>query len=281
MDQAEPRPFGLPAWPHPQQRELPFAIVYGEPLTEPPQDLYIPPDALRVFLEAFEGPLDLLLYLIRRQNLDVLDINVVEIIDQYIRYIDLLGAMHIELAAEYLVMAATLAEIKSKMLLPKPAEEEEDDTDLRADLLRRLQEYEQIKGAAEKIDLLPRMERNFYQTSASPPPLPRTRPEPPVELHQLLQAMSAVMHREEIMQTHHVSGDVLPMRDRMTHILAAIDADQLVPFVRLFAGNEGRLGIVVTFIALMELVRERLAEVMQAQSFAPIHVRATMETEHA
>ena len=282
MHPAESEPAEPPRWPHLRQGEFPFAIVHGEPLTQPPQDLYIPPDALRIFLDAFEGPLDLLLYLIRRQNLDILNINVVDIIDQYIRYIDLLGTMHIELAAEYLVMAATLAEIKSRMLLPKPAgDAEEEEADPRADLIRRLQEYEQIKDAAENMDELGRMERNFYQASAWPPPLPRTQPKPTVKLEEFLQAMAELARREEVMQSHHVSWEVLPVRDRMSQLLTKINHEDFIPFNRLLAVHEGRLGIVVTFIALMELVKERLAEIVQAKPFALIHVRAAAESDHA
>ncbi len=282
MNQVASQAAAPPSWPHPKQGEFPFAIVYGEPLTQPPQDLYIPPDALRIFLDAFEGPLDLLLYLIHRQNLDVLDVNVVDIINQYIRYIDLLGVMHIELAAEYLLMAATLTEIKSRMLLPVPVgDEDEEEGDPRADLIRRLQEYEQIKDAAEKLEALERLERNFYQASAWPPPLRRSQPMPTVDFRELLLAMGELARREEIMQSHHVAWEVLPVRDCMSRILAKIGGEDFIPFNQLFVVNEGRLGIVVTFIALMELVKEQLAEIVQAKPFALIHVRATTEAERA
>jgi len=180
-----------PAAPaHPTQGEMPFAIVHGQAYTQLPQDLYIPPDALEVFLEAFEGPLDLLLYLIRRQNIDILDINVSEITSQYMAYVDLMESHQFELAAEYLVMAAMLAEIKSRMLLPRSQEESEEEEDPRASLIRRLQEYERFKQAAEDLDALPRMARNIYAAAAAAPDRALTRPDPDVELQEILIALS-------------------------------------------------------------------------------------------
>ncbi len=258
----------------PEQGEMPFAMVHGKAYTELPKDLYIPPDALEVFLEAFEGPLDLLLYLIRRQNIDILDINVSEITRQYIAYVEMMDAMHFELAAEYLVMAAMLAEIKSRMLLPRSDEAEEDEEDPRASLIRRLQEYERFKKAAEDLDGLPRMGRDVHQASAQAPDRNLTRPEPEVELTELLLALSEVLRRADMFESHHVEKERLSTRERMTQVLDKLAGKHFVPFVSLFSVSEGRLGVVVTFLAVMELIKESLVEIVQSESFGPIHVKA-------
>ena len=259
-----------------EQQEMPFAIVAGRSITELPKDLYIPPDALEVFLEAFEGPLDLLLYLIRRQNLDILDIRVAEITRQYMQYIELMEALSFELAAEYLVMAAMLAEIKSRMLLPRPetdAEGEEEDP--RAELIRRLQEYERFKKAAEDLDGLPRVDRDLWPASAVPPPADHQQPAPDVELKDLLLALSDVMQRAEMFAAHAVSFERLSTRERMGEVLRRVsEARDFVEFRALFSPEEGRLGVVVTFIAIMELAKESLVELVQNEPYAPIHVRA-------
>ncbi|HTF84576.1 MAG TPA: ScpA family protein [Cellvibrio sp.] len=260
----------------PSQAEMPFAIVHGKAYTQLPQDLYIPPDALEVFLEAFEGPLDLLLYLIRRQNIDILDINVSEITSQYMAYVDLMEAHQFELAAEYLVMAAMLAEIKSRMLLPRSAEEEEEGEDPRASLIRRLQEYERFKQAAEDVDKLPRIGRDVYQASAQAPDRSLTRPEPDVELQEILLALSEVLRRADMFESHHVSREKLSTRERMAQVLDKLAHNHFVPFVSLFKIEEGRLGVVVTFLAVMELIKESLVEIVQSESFGPIHVKARM-----
>ena len=263
--------------PHrPSQAEMPFAMVHGKAYTQLPQDLYIPPDALEVFLEAFEGPLDLLLYLIRRQNIDILDINVSEITSQYMAYVDLMEAHQFELAAEYLVMAAMLAEIKSRMLLPRSAEEEEEGEDPRASLIRRLQEYERFKQAAEDVDKLPRIGRDVYQATAQAPDRNLTRPEPDVELQELLLALSEVLRRADMFESHHVSREKLSTRERMAQVLDKLAHNHFVPFVSLFRIEEGRLGVVVTFLAVMELIKESLVEIVQSESFVPIHVKARM-----
>ena len=258
------------------QGEFPFAIVEGKTVTELPKDLYIPPDALEVFLEAFEGPLDLLLYLIRRQNLDILEIRVAEITQQYMQYVELMHAMQFELAAEYLVMAAMLAEIKSRMLLPRPQlEEMEEGEDPRAELIRRLQEYERFKQAAEDIDALPRVDRDVFPGSATPPPIDRQQPLPDVELKELLLAFSEVLRRADMFQNHKISFEALSTRERMGDVLKAISGGtNFVPFQTLFTAEEGRLGVVVTFLAIMELIKESLIEIVQSEPFAPIHVRA-------
>ncbi len=262
----------------PQQGEMPFAVVMGEALTELPPDLYIPPQALEVFLEAFEGPLDLLLYLIKRQNLDILEIDVSRITEQYMSYVDLMDAVQFELAGEYLLMAAVLAEIKSRMLLPRSSEVEEDEEDPRAQLIRRLQEYERFKKAAEDIREMPRMERDTWVASAKPPEINSTRPDPDVDMRELLVALSEVLHRADMYESHHIQREALSTRERMSQVLEHLSGDaQFVPFGALFTAREGRLGVVVTFLALMELIKEALVEIVQTENFGPIHVKARSE----
>ena len=258
---------------HPTQEEMPFAIVMGRHLTELPKDLYIPPEALEVFLEAFEGPLDLLLYMIRRQNLDILEINVAEITRQYMAYIEMMKAMQLELAAEYLLMAAMLAEIKSRMLLPRQVVEEEEE-DPRAELIRRLQEYERFKQAAEDIDDLPRLGRDVYPASAKEPDRRREKPQPDVAMKELLMALTDVLHRAEMFESHKVQLEKLSTRERMSQVLETLRGKQFVPFVSLFRLNEGRSGVVVTFLAIMELIKETLVEIVQSEPYGPIHVKA-------
>jgi segregation and condensation protein A len=261
----------------PQQGEMPFAIVMGKTLTEFPKDLYIPPQALAVFLEAFEGPLDLLLYLIKRQNLDILEIDVSRITEQYMEYVDLMDAMQFELAAEYLLMAAMLAEIKSRMLLPRATEADDEEEDPRAQLIRRLQEYERFKKAAEDIEELPRVERDTWVGSAQLPQLHRSRPDPEVDLRELLLALGEVLRRADMFASHHIQREALSTRERMSEVLERLAGQQFVPFVSLFRVSEGRLGVVVTFLALMELIKEALVEIVQAENFGPIHVKARSE----
>jgi segregation and condensation protein A len=259
----------------PEQGEMPFAVVLGEPVTELPKDLYIPPQALEVFLDAFEGPLDLLLYLIRRQNLDILDIPIAEITRQYTKYIEVMTELQLELAGEYLVMAATLAEIKSRMLLPRatqPGEMVEEDP--RAELVRRLQEYERFKRAAEDIDRVPRLERDNWVGSVEFADRRITRALPDVTLKEMLLAFRDVAIRAELFAHHHVQREPLSVRARMTEVLATLSAETFVEFVSLFKPEEGRRGVAVTFIAILELVREGLIEIVQAEIFAPLHVRA-------
>ena len=258
----------------PQQEEMPFAVVQGKELTVVPKDLYIPPDALEVILEAFEGPLDLLLYLIRRQNLDILDIDVAEITRQYMGYIELMATIQLELAAEYLVMAAMLAEIKSRMLLPRQQAEDEDEEDPRAELIRRLQEYERFKKAAEDLDELPRMGRDTHQASAETPDRQQQRPLPDVDMRDLLTAFADVLRRAEMFESHQVELEKLSTRERMSKVLDSLQDQQFVPFISLFTVEEGRLGVVVTFLAIMELIKESLVEIVQSESFGPIHVKA-------
>jgi len=256
-----------------RQQELPFAVVAGQPYTRMPQDLYIPPDALEVFLEAFEGPLDLLLYLIKRQNLDILNINVAQITRQYMQYIDLMESMQLELAAEYLVMAAMLAEIKSRTLLPKHEEVVEDEGDPRNELIRRLQEYERFKQAAADIDALPRMDRDLHLAVAEPPKIVSDRPLPDIQLQEMLVALSQVLRRAEMFEHHHVQMEKLSTRERMSQILTALQTNSFVPFMALFQPEEGKSGVVVTFLAVMELLKESLIDVVQNEMFGPIHVK--------
>lgn len=258
-----------------QQEEMPFAVVQGKELSTVPKDLYIPPDALEIILEAFEGPLDLLLYLIRRQNLDILDINVAEITRQYMGYIELMQAIQLELAAEYLVMAAMLAEIKSRILLPRQVVEGEDEeADPRGELIRRLQEYERFKAAAEDIDEMPRMGRDIHQASGESPDRSEERQFPEVDMREVLSALADVLRRAEMFESHHIQLEKLSTRERMSQVLEAIRGKQFVPFVSLFVEKEGRLGVVVTFLAIMELIKESLVEIVQNESFGPIHVKA-------
>ena len=258
----------------PQQEEMPFAVVQGKELTILPKDLYIPPDALEVILEAFEGPLDLLLYLIRRQNLDILDIDVAEITKQYLGYIELMASIQLELAAEYLVMAAMLAEIKSRMLLPRQKTEDEDEEDPRAELIKRLQEYERFKQAAEDIDELPRMGRDIHRATAEAPDRDQQRPHPDVDIRELVTALADVLKRSEMFESHQVEREKLSTRERMSQVMENLRDKQFVPFVALFTLEEGRLGVVVTFLAVMELIKESLIEIVQSESFGPIHVKA-------
>jgi segregation and condensation protein A len=261
--------------PHsPEQVEMPFALVNGEPVTQLPKDLYIPPQALEVFLDAFEGPLDLLLYMIRRQNLDILDIPIADITKQYMEYIGLMQELQLELAGEYLVMAATLAEIKSRMLLPRAVDPNAgEEGDPRADLVRRLQEYERFKSAAESIDRIPRMDRDTWVASADLSERKSSRPLPQVAMQEMLMAFREVVQRAEMFAHHHVQRERLSVRVRMSDILANLERASFVEFVNLFRPEEGRMGVTVTFVAILELVREGLIDIVQTEAYAPLHVR--------
>lgn len=255
------------------QGEMPFAVVSGEPVTELPRDLYIPPHALKVFLEAFEGPLDLLLYLIRRQNLDILDIPVAEISKQYARYIDLMSDMQFELAGEYLVMAATLAEIKSRMLLPRSMQEDTDEDDPRAELVRRLQEYERFKQAAEDLNALERLERDVLPAGAEATERKIVTTLPDVTLKEVLIAFKEAIERAEMFAHLHVQREPLSVRERMSAILVALKGEKYANFSDLFDPTEGRMGVTVTFLAMLELLREALIEIVQNEPYGPLHVR--------
>ncbi|NNF97425.1 MAG: segregation/condensation protein A [Halobacteria archaeon] len=261
--------------PTPQQEEMPFAIVRGTAVTELPKDLYIPPDALEVFLaETFAGPLDLLLYLIKRQNLDILDLPIAEITRQYMEYVELMKDMQLELAGEYLVMAAMLAEIKSRMLLPRPAHDAEEEGDPRAELVRRLQEYERYKQAAEDIDNLPRVGREVFPAEVAAPDLKVVRMPPKVELQEVLNAFKDVMQRAAMYEHHHIQMEPLSVRERMSIVLSNVATDHFTEFTTLFKVEEGRSGVVVTLLAILELIKQSLIELVQTEAFGPIHVKA-------
>jgi segregation and condensation protein A len=279
-----PKPPAAPAAappPHNLQTEMPFAVVEGQPVTELPRDLYIPPQALEVFLEAFEGPLDLLLYLIRRQNLDILDIPIAEITRQYTRYIELMQVLQLELAGEYLLMAATLAEVKSRMLLPRtPSAEAGEDADPRAELVRRLQEYERFKRAAEGIDRMARLERDTWVATAELVDRKVTRIAPQVSLQEMLLAFQEVLARSDMFAHHHVQREPLSVRQRMSDVMSALNASSFLDFVRLFRPDEGRRGVTVTFVAILELLREGLIEIVQSEAYGPLHVRLGNPARH-
>ena len=258
----------------PAQGEMPFAVVAGEPVTQLPQDLYIPPYALKVFLEAFEGPLDLLLYLIRRQNIDVLDIPIAEITRQYVEYIELMKEMQLDLAGEYLLMAAMLAEIKSRMLLPRAENEEEDEEDPRAELIRRLQEYERFKMVAEDLSTMPRLERDVFVADVEAPESKAVAELPDVTLKELLLSFHDVLKRAEMFSNLHFLREPLSVRQRMSEILTRLKTNKFSSFADLFDPEEGRMGVAVTFVAILELLRESTIDVVQAEAYAPLHVRA-------
>jgi len=257
----------------PLQSEMPFAVVQGTPVNEPPKDLYIPPDALEVFLEAFEGPLDLLLYLIKRQNLDILDIPIARITEQYMSYIDMMEEIKLELAAEYLVMAAMLAEIKSRMLLPRPPSDDVEEDDPRAELVRRLQEYERYKKAAEDLDALPRLERELHNVVVMYEPEGIEQQPPDVSLDALLEAFRDVLSRAEMFADHRVQRETLSVRERMALVMDRASPDTFISFGELFTIEEGKAGVVVTLIAILELIKESLIEMVQNDERGPIYVK--------
>ena len=261
----------------PHQEEMILATVKGKRVTTLPEDLYVPPNALEIMLDTFAGPLDFLLYLIRKQNIDILDIDVAKISEQYTSYIDLMDALHIELAGDYLVMAAYLAELKSKMLLPRP-EEQKDEEDPRAELIRRLQEYQRFKSAAEKIDSMPRIDRDFYASQAQLPEFALETPLADIPLEGLTLALAEVMRRVEQSQAHLINYEELSTRERMTHILERMRNEAFIEFTTLFNKEEGKIGVVVTFLAILELLKDSLIEIVQSEEFGPIHIKGIEET---
>lgn len=261
----------------PHQEEMILATVKGKRVTTLPEDLYVPPNALEIMLDTFAGPLDFLLYLIRKQNIDILDIDVAKISEQYTSYIDLMDALHIELAGDYLVMAAYLAELKSKMLLPRP-EEQKDEEDPRAELIRRLQEYQRFKSAAEKIDSMPRIDRDFYAAQAQLPEFALETPLADIPLEGLTLALAEVMRRVEQSQAHLINFEELSTRERMTHILERMRNEAFIEFTTLFNKEEGKIGVVVTFLAILELLKDSLIEIVQSEEFGPIHIKGIEET---
>jgi segregation and condensation protein A len=251
-----------------------IAMVRGLAFTNLPKDLYIPPDAMEVFLEAFEGPLDLLLYLIKKQNLDILDIPIAEVTRQYMEYVEIMKEVSLELAAEYLVMAALLAEIKSRMLLPRPENLQPDEDDPRAELVRRLMEYERFKKAAADIDELPRLGRDIFTVTTSVDHMVFDKPQANLNLKELLYALADVIKRAELTRNHEIKMEPLSVRERMTAIMAALQNTDFVEFSTLFTIEEGRPGIIVTFLAMLELLKHNLLEFVQTEPFAPIHLKA-------
>ena len=260
----------------PHQEEIVLATVQGKEVTSLPEDLYVPPNSLKIFLDTFAGPLDLLLYLIRKQNLDILGIDVAKITEQYISYIDLMESFEIELAGDYLVMAAYLAELKSRMLLPRPKENEEEE-DPRAELMRRLQEYQRFKEAAAKIDLLPRLNRDFYLAGAKLPEFEALTPIAELPMEELTFALAEVMRRVDQSKAHLINFEQLSTRERMTEILERMRNETFIEFYSLFSSEEGRMGVVVTFLAVLELLKDSLIEIVQSEEFAPIHIRGIEE----
>jgi len=257
----------------------PLAMVGGAPYQNLPEDLYIPPDALEVFLETFEGPLDLLLYLIKHQNMDVLNIPVLKITQQYMEYIEVMESLKMELAAEYLVMAAMLAEIKSRMLLPRPPVDSDDEDDPRADLVRRLLEYERFKRAAEDIDQLPRTNRDTFRASISLPHQQMVRPQPGVELNDILIAFKDVLKRMDQNRHHQIHREPLSVRERMSNILDQIHqgGGEFIAFHQFFVADEGKAGAVVTLLAILELCKERLLDIVQGEPLSELWVKAVSD----
>ena len=263
----------------PQQQEIPLAVVLGQPVLQIPQDLYIPPDALEVILDSFEGPLDLLLYLIRRQNLDILDIPVFEITKQYIGYIQTIQDLRFELAADYLLMAAMLAEIKSRMLLPRVVTEDGEEEDPRAELVRRLQEYERYKTAAEDLDKVPRQDRDTAVVQVGMPKRSTVQEPPSVDLRELILALQDVLKRAELFTEHAIKRETLSVRQRMTELLDRLQDGSFHRFETLFAVDEGKLGIVVSLLGLLTLAKEQLVDIVQDAPLAPIYVKSMSRTD--
>ena len=251
------------------------AMLRGEEYVDLPMDLYIPPDAMEVILDVFEGPLDLLLYLIKKHNLDIVNIPVARITEQYMEYVTVMSVLRLELAADYLEMAAFLMELKSRMLLPKPATEEGEEDDPRAELVRRLQEYERFKTAAQNLDELPREGRDLFVVKAALPKIDREKPQPQVEFKELLLAFKDVLKRADLQSSHHIQKEVLTVEEKMSVILRNLGAESFTNFVDFFDVGEGRLGVIVTFLAILEMVRSSIIELVQNEAFGPIYIRAS------
>ena len=247
-------------------------IVNGQEITDIPDDLFIPPDALRVILEQFEGPLDLLLYLIKKQNIDIIDIPILPITNQYVNYINMMQQMQFELASDYLVMASTLAEIKSKMLVPNNIEDD-DEEDPRAELIKRLMEYQKYKDLSEKIDLIPRLHRDTFVISGIMTNFNNTEERPKIELSQLESAFQEVLRRAEIFATHTIESEALSVRERMSNIIDAINNNGTIKFIDCFTFQEGRMGAIVTFLAILEMVKESLIDIIQNDDFSMIYLQ--------
>jgi segregation and condensation protein A len=257
---------------NPAAEAAPFARVYGQPLLEIPQDLYIPPDALEVFLEQFEGPLDLLLYLIRKENISVLDIPMAKLTEQYLVYVEMMRSQQLELAAEYLLMAAMMIEIKSRLLLPRPASADSIEEDPRAELVRRLMEYEQMKLAAHKLNELPQAGRDFtvVQVVFEREAMLRL---PDVSIEDLKHAWLTLLQRASVNRHHRITREQLSVREHMSRILRLLQSEEFIEFDRLFTPEQGVPVLVVSFLAVLELAKETLIEVSQEQAYAPIYVK--------
>lgn len=260
------------------QQPLPLAFINGEALMDKPEDLYIPPDALEVILEAFEGPLDLLLYLIRKQKFDVINLPILQVTRQYMEYVDVMKDIKLELAAEYLVMAAILAEIKSRLLLPKVESDEEDEEDPRAELVRRLREYEATKQASEQLDLLPRQERDFHVAKAeADEACEPIKLLPDVTMQELVFSFQSAMQRAAAFEHHQIEREALSTRERMSRILDMVNEHEFTQFDQFFTVEEGKAGVVVTFLAILELVKEKLLYIEQVEPYSAIHVKLSAD----
>ena len=244
----------------------------GKEITDIPEDLFIPPDALRVILEQFEGPLDLLLYLIKKQNIDIIDIPILPITTQYVNYINMMQQMQFELASDYLVMASTLAEIKSKMLVPNDIEDEEEE-DPRANLIKRLMEYQKYKDLSEKLDVIPRRNRDTFVISGIMTNFNKTDNLPKLKLDQLEAAFQDVLKRAEIYASHTIESETLSVRERMSSILININKNGTIKFTDCFTYSEGRMGAIVTFLAILEMVKESLIDIIQNEDFSIIYLQ--------
>lgn len=257
------------------------ARLYGEPMLEMPRDLYIPPEALQVFLEAFEGPLDLLLYLIRKANIDILEVPMAALTGQYLDYVEAMRKHNLELAAEYLLMAAVLLEIKSRMLLPRPPRAHDEEEDPRAELVRRLLDYEQMKLAAAKLDAMPRVERDYEWVGVFVAEKIVER-QPEVSLHDMQLAWLRIARQARLTQHHHIRKENLSVREHMSRILRELQGGSYVVFDSLFDANEGAPTLVVSFLAVLELVKEKLVHMTQNAAFTSIYVKLSdAGTEHA
>ena len=261
----------------PLQQEFNLALLNGEEISFAADDLYIPPNALKIFLESFEGPLDLLLYFIRKQNLDILDINVLEITNQYVRYIDLMEKIQFDLVGEYLVMAAYLTEIKSRMMLPKEFDDENEEEDPRSELIRRLQEYERYKEASNKIEELPRVNRDFYIASSALPEFESKENLPSVDLSQIAQVFAELIERQKLNVSHVIEFEKLSTREKMSYILDLLVNEKYLDFFKICLIEEGKIGIIVNFLAMLELVKDSLITLIQSEDFGQIHLSAKEE----
>ncbi|RUO60551.1 segregation and condensation protein A [Pseudidiomarina insulisalsae] len=257
----------------PQQQSLPLGFVRGEPVIDKPEDLYIPPDALELILESFSGPMDLLLYLIRRQKLEITELPILPITRQYMEYVEMMKELKLELAADYLVMAAMLAEIKSRMLLPRPPAEDDDEVDPRAELVRRLQEYEAIRTGAGYLDEMPQTGRDHFVAHAATDAKQHVQQQlPEIALAELAVAFAHAMAQAELQHHHQVQREKLSTRERMSRILDLLQTRSRLRFADLFSPEEGKPGVVVSFLAVLELVKEALIDVVQVDAFSEIHI---------